>query len=319
MPQTRSHALWIRRICLLWTFLAVLAGCQKATPLSPNARVLATVNDEAITMGEFQKEIEPDSQTSQDPEAFQTLKHNLLQQLIDQRLCLQEAKRLKLSVKDEDLDQASNKIQGDYTPEEFQELLKTKQLSLETWKAKLMEQLLVKKLQDQVTSSPNLEVTMEEARRYYDANRLRFITEESVRVRQIVVAKEEEADAIRQELLNEGDFARLASLKSLGPEKNRGGDLGFVTRENLPEEFDQIFSLPIGKISPVIKSPYGYHLFKVEERRLGHQETFTEALETIKSVLLQEKREQRFSNWLADLRHRSDIKINEQLLHEVSG
>lgn len=319
MPQIPSDDRWIFCACLLSALTVVFTGCQKTTPLSPNARVLATVNDETITMGEFQKEMEPDSQTAQDPEAFLALKHDLLQQLIEQRLCLKEAKRLNLAVNDAELEQISNKIQSDYTPDEFNELLKTKQLSLEAWTAKLKEQLLVKKLQEQVANSPDLEVTMDEARRYYDDNRLHFITKESVHVRQIVAAKEEEAEAIRQEVLKGGDFAKLASSKSLGPEKDKGGDIGFVTREGLPDEFDFIFSLGIGKISPVIKSPYGYHVFKVEERRPAHQQTFTEALETIKAVLLQAKREQHFSDWLTDLQHRSDIKINEQLLNEVSG
>jgi len=319
--MTRTPKFDRRTFCafLLLTFSAVSTGCQKAVPLSPSARVLATVNDETITMGEFQKEMEPDSQTAQDPEAFQALKRTLLQQLIEHRLSLKEARRLNLVVSDDELEQTSSKIQRDYTPDEFNELLKTKQLSLESWKAALREQLLIKKLQDQVTNSPDLEVTMEEARQYYDANRLHFLTKESVHVRQIVTAKEEEAKAIRQELLKGGDFSKLASSKSLGPEKNQGGDIGFLTREGLPDEFDLIFSQAIGKISPVIKSPYGYHVFKVEERHSAHQQTFTEALETIKAVLLQAKREQRFSDWLTDLQHRSDIKINEQLLNEVSG
>ncbi len=316
--MSRSHRPQSCGVCLLGMLLAAFTGCQKTISLSPGARVLATVNDEAITVGEFQKEMEQDSQTSQDPEALKTLKHDLLQQLIDRKLFLQEAKRLKLSVSDEELTQTSSQIQGDYTPEEFQELLKSKQLSDAVWKAGLKEKLLIEKLQNQATSSPKIEITMEEAKQYYDANRVRFIVKESVHVRQIVVAKEDDAKAIRQELLNGADFATLAFSKSLGPEKNQGGDLGFVTRDNLPEEFDLIFSIGIGKISPVVKSPYGYHLFKVEERRSARQETFVESIEKIKAVLLQVKQEQRFADWLADLRHRSDIKINEQLLDGVS-
>lgn len=316
--MSRSHRLQSCGVCLLGMLLAALTGCQKTISLSPGARVLATVNDEAITVGEFQKEMEQDSQTSQDPEALKTLKHDLLQQLIDRKLFLQEAKHLKLSVSDEELTRASSQLQGDYTLEEFQELLKSKQLSEAFWKAGLKEKLLIEKLQNQATSNPKIEIAMEEAKQYYDANRARFIVKESVHVRQIVVAKEDDAKAIQQELLNGTDFATLASSKSLGPEKDRGGDLGFVTRDNLPEEFDLIFSIGIGKISPVVKSPYGYHLFKVEERRSARQETFVESVEKIKAVLLQVKQEQRFAGWLADLRHRSDIKINGQLLDVVS-
>jgi parvulin-like peptidyl-prolyl isomerase len=302
--------------------LAAFAGCHKTASLSPTARVLAAVNDEAVTVGEFQKEMKQDSENSpspQDPDALKTLKRDLLQQLIDRKLFLQEAKRLKLSVSDDELSQVSNQIRGDYTPEDFQELLKSKDLSQATWESGLKEKLLIQKIQTYATTGPAVEITMEEAKEYYDANRARFIVKESVHVRQIVVSKEEEAKAIEQELQNGADFATLASSKSLGPEKEQGGDLGFVTRDNLPEEFDLIFSIGIDKISPVVKSPYGYHIFKVEERRSGRQETFVESIEMIKAVLLQVKQEQRFSDWIADLRHRSDIKINEQLFEEMSG
>jgi parvulin-like peptidyl-prolyl isomerase len=290
--------------------------------LSPTARVLATVNEEAITVGEFQKEMEQDSQNppaSQDPESLKSLKRDLLQQLIDRKLFLQEAKRLKLSVSDEELSQASSRVRGDYTLEEFQEVLKSKDLSEAAWEAGLREKLLIQKLQNQATSGATVEITMEEAKRYYDENRDRFILKESVHVRQIVVSKEEEAKQILQELQNGSDFAAVAASKSLGPEKNQGGDLGFVMRDSLPEEFDLIFSLGIGKISPVVKSPYGYHIFKVEERRSARQETFVDSIDTINAVLLQIKQEQRFSDWLADLRHRNDIKVNEQLFEEMSG
>src|SRR6185295_7632206 len=104
--MSRSGRPQIFGVCLLMMLLAALAGCKKAASLSPTARVLATVNDEAITMGEFQRETEQDSQNSpasQDPEALKNLKHDLLQQLIDRKLFLQEAKRLKLSVSDEEL------------------------------------------------------------------------------------------------------------------------------------------------------------------------------------------------------------------------
>src|SRR5580765_3673135 len=120
-------------LCLLLGIIpAVLAGCKKAAMLSPTARVLATVNDEAITVGEFQKEMEQDSQIppgSQDPEALKTLKRDLLQQIIDRKLFLQEAKRLKLSVSDGEMSQASSQIRGDYSTDEFQEILKSKDLS----------------------------------------------------------------------------------------------------------------------------------------------------------------------------------------------
>src|SRR6185295_8232774 len=111
MPRNRHS--WITRVCFLGMLLGAAGACKKATILSPTARILATVNDEAITVGEFQKGLEQDSQIPpgpQDPDELKTLKRDLLQQLIDRRLFLQEAKRLKLSVGDDELSQASSQI-----------------------------------------------------------------------------------------------------------------------------------------------------------------------------------------------------------------
>ena len=122
---------------------------------------------------------------------------------------------------DEELSQASSQIRGDYSQEEFQELLKSKNLSEATWETGLKEKLIIQKIQTYATTGPTVEITMEEAKQYYDVNSARFIVKETVHVRQIVISKEEEADAIQQELQNGTDFATLASSKSLGPERIR--------------------------------------------------------------------------------------------------
>jgi parvulin-like peptidyl-prolyl isomerase len=124
-------------------------------------------------------------------------------------------------VSDEELSQASSQIRGDYSQEEFQELLKSKNLSEATWETGLKEKLIIQKIQTYATTGPTVEITMEEAKQYYDVNSARFIVKETVHVRQIVISKEEEADAIQQELQNGTDFATLASSKSLGPERIR--------------------------------------------------------------------------------------------------
>ena len=114
----------------------------------------------------------------------------------------------------------------------------------------------------------NLRVPSSEVRRYYQENPQEFQRPEQVRVRQIVVATEEEAQKVLDKLLNEkADFAALARQKSTAPEAETGGDLGFFAMGEMPGEFNVVFGLPRGGISSVVKSPYGYHIFKLEEKR----------------------------------------------------
>ena len=89
---------------------------------------------------------------------------------------------------------------------------------------------------------------------------------QKVRARQIVVADGEEAIQILKRLKKGESFEKVAKEKSLGPEKVNGGDLGYFSQGERPTEFDHVFTMEVGAISEVIKSPYGYHIFKLEEK-----------------------------------------------------
>jgi len=129
-----------------------------------------------------------------------------------------------------------------------------------------------------------------------------------------VVADGEEALQILRRLKKGESFAKLAAEKSLGPEKANGGDLGYFSEGERPAEFDQVFRMEAGQISEVIWSPYGYHIFKVEEKVEARQVSFEEAKAGILEDLERSKGEQEYQRWLKELKNKAKVKINKNLL-----
>ena len=84
---------------------------------------------------------------------------------------------------------------------------------------------------------------------------------------------------------------------------------------SLPAEFDAVvFKLPVGKLSPLIKSEYGYHIFLVEERRDAGKLSLAQAHEEIRALLQAEQDERLYRQWLDELRAKAKIEVNWALL-----
>jgi len=189
-------------------------------------------------------------------------------------------------------------------------------IDFEKWKSDLWEDMMLEKLiaRDVVRAS---HVSSSEIRRYYQENPQEFQRPEQVRVRQIVVATEDEAQKILDQLLNEkADFTALARKKSTAPEAEEGGDLGYFAMGEMPGEFNVVFGLPRGGISSVVKSPYGYHIFKLEDKRKAGKMGLEEASKDIAEKLSRQKQDARYKQWLTELRGRTKFVVNYQGLRQ---
>src|SRR4051794_32106364 len=124
-------------------------------------------------------------------------------------------------------------------------------------------------LMDSLLSSEGKAATTDDAmKKVYEEASKQITGEQEVHARHILVETEAEAKAIRAELDKGGDFAELAKKKSKDPGASDGGDLGFFTKEQMVPEFSTVaFALEPGKISDPVKSQFGWHIIKVEEKR----------------------------------------------------
>ncbi len=295
--------------------LSFLSGCdQWGVGLPEN--VIAQVNEEQIPVEDFDREfkelvLEPGKEVKE--KGLENLRRAYLDQVIERKLLVQEARRLGLRISQKDLDQAIFEIRKDYPGEGFGEKLGLKGITLEEWRVRFEEKLLAEKVMRSAMQFQE-KIDEKEAFQYYETHRASFRLGRKVRARQIVLADGEEAIQVAKRLKRGENFEKVAMEKSLGPEKVLGGDLGYFSQGEKPAEFERVFDMEAGTISEVIKSPYGYHIFKLEEKIEPRQVPFEEAKLGILQELGQKKGEENYQRWLKDLKGKARVKINSKRL-----
>ncbi|MGD8757969.1 MAG: peptidylprolyl isomerase, partial [Deltaproteobacteria bacterium] len=131
----------------------------------------------------------------------------------------------------------------------------------------------------------------------------------------ILLPDRDKATLVLEKLKKGEDFSTLARVHSIAPESEQGGDMGYVARGQLPKCFeDPLFRLRKDTLSPVIKTPYGYHIFKVIEEKHAGESKIEDWIEKIKIRIQQEKLEAAYGPWLAKLRSRYRITVNKEMI-----
>jgi len=167
----------------------------------------------------------------------------------------------------------------------------------------LFERLLIEKYTYALVR--NLEVQEEEIKDYYELHRRDFLRPERVKVSQILLETENKAVEVLERVRNadEEGFKKMAREESVGLEALKGGEMGVFEMGQLPFEMEKvIFSLQEGELSSVIKTSYGYHIFRVDKRFDPKLISEEEASSSIREIILNRKIEERISRHLEDLK-----------------
>ncbi|MDH3580460.1 MAG: peptidylprolyl isomerase [Hyphomicrobiales bacterium] len=149
-------------------------------------------------------------------------------------------------------------------------------------------------------------VSEDSARKIYDDQVGQLKEETEVNARHILLKTEEDAfEAI--ERFNRGDdFAALAKELSQGPSKTQGGDLGYFTKGQMVKEFDEVvFKLKKGEVSEPVKTQFGWHVIKLEDKRQKKPPAFDDVKDRIVSALVQQKAQE----VMQSLRAKADVEI----------
>lgn len=295
---------------IIGLLLALAAGgCQGER--AAGSRPLLKINERQVSKAEFDtafaRTLKPGQTLS--PGERLDLERAFLTQLIDRELSLAEVRRRGIVIAPAELAAALDEHRRDYPAGGFETMLQERGLTLEAWQAELLENLTLDKLTDQIVDEHGRIGDME-IDAYYAAHRANFDRPDQVRVRQIVVADQPSGERVLAQLRKGEPFAELAKRESLSPEAANGGDLGFFGRDEMPPEFDVVFTLPVGKLSPLVKSEYGYHLFLVEEKRSAARLSRQEATREIRTLLEAERREAVYREWLQALRGKATVEID---------
>lgn len=295
-------------------------SCQKKVEEKPQEpketisdpiRVVAMVNGDPITLGEFQAWFDRSGLKPEQETALE-IKVEFLNRLIERKMMLREAQRKRITIGLPEINKRISTLQKEYG-KGIKEMLADQGIDFEKWKSDLWADMMIERLLASEVNQP-VSVASSEIRNYYQENPREFERPELVRCRQIVVDTEAEAKAVLELLRAGGDFAALAKEKSTAPEAGNGGDLGSFAMGEMPAEFNVVFGLPEGGVSGIVKSPYGFHLFKLEEKLSAGKIDLKKVSPDIAAKLRREKEEAQYKKWLMGLRSRTKLEVNYKAL-----
>ncbi|HCL79715.1 MAG TPA: peptidylprolyl isomerase [Synergistaceae bacterium] len=180
--------------------------------------------------------------------------------------------------------------------------------SMEGIRKELLRRFAVDKTLKDVT------VTDQEVKEYYDKNKDRFTTPESVRASHILVSDDVEMKKVQDELKGGMSFEDAAKKYSTCPSKEKGGDLGYFSKGQMVAEFEQAaFAMKPGETSTEpVKTQFGLHLIKVVEKKEASVRSLDEVKDQIKETVLTEKQGKLYQDELAKLREKYKVEIVEE-------
>lgn len=245
------------------------------------------------------------------------IKTRLIEQIIDYYLVIEYGKQNNISISENEFQRNLNEIKREYSEDAFRKVLLQGYVDSALWEHRLRNQLLVGKVIKLVLEKI-APPSYEEIKIYFQKNRNEFRSPEMLRFRQIVCKSKKEAETLRDRIYAGEDMGKLAKKYSIAPEAEAHGEVGWVARGHLDESMeDALFSLQSGKISPIIKTSFGYHLFEVMSRRPAGVKGLPEVIHEIEALLIRQKHEVFYKKWLEKLRSDFKVAVNQDMLNKL--
>ncbi len=292
-----------RALTALATFTLGVAvvGCSSGAG-GDNGDV-ASVNGDKISSASFNKKLDASPQAK-----------SILSQMIQSKLIDQYATDNKIDIPQAAVDKSEDDIKAKYPPGQFDQVLKQQNLTQSDVQTILKEKLVVDK-----AIEGNVKVTDAQIADYISKNHTTLDTPMQVRAKHILVPNVQLADKIEQLLKGGTSFTALAKEYSVDPSsKDKGGELGFFSKGQMVPSFQAAaFSQPVGVVGPPVKSPFGYHIIVVEEKKAATVATVANSGPKVKTQLLQAAEQTQLPQFLANLRSKAKIEIYPDALKDA--
>lgn len=264
--------------------LIIIAGGVYFSTRTAPVEAVAKINGEVITKDELYDFMVKNS-------GQQALDYLIANKIVELEAKVQNITVDKAAVQAE-IEKAAEPYGG---MEVFLQTMEMYGYSIDDMKKDVEQSLIVEKL-----LSPSIEITEDEMKAYFEENKDSFGEPEQVKASHILVDTEEKALEVKSKLSAGESFADLAKQYSKDESnKDEGGDLGFFSRGDMVQEFeDAAFSMTAGSISDPVKTDFGYHIIKVEEKKAAKIATYEENKDKVKDALLQQKLPEAYETWL---------------------
>lgn len=309
---------WGRTTPLLLILLLQLGCIRQDSHLQ---KPVLQVNSNTLTAKEFADRLSTklrtvDAVSAKDPRHLDRARDSILREFIVESLVADWAQEHNLKPSSESVEQELERVREGYPDDlALRRVLTQEKVSPAKWRQsierRLTKQIVMERLRAEMPAP-----TEEQIRQFYNDHRQEFVRPKAVQLRQVVTAKENDAERILASLKSGADLEQLAREFSTAPERAEGGLTDWI-EEGVLEVFDRAFNMRQGELSPVLESPFGFHIFRVVQKRNQRQLTLEEARPKIIQTLLMEKEQHRYKAWLETQIRRAQVFKDEKLLESI--
>ena len=280
--------------------------------------VVITVGDQAITSEDIVKEVNITAFENGIPRrvVWESI-DDLIDRIVDNSLILEFGKAKGINLTDAELQKAIENIVKDYPDNSFKETILTACIEYDEWKARFRKQLLVEKItKKEMESLPP--IPYPDVKSYYQERKEEFWHPPRAKYMHIVSRARKDAEAILTRIKEGEDMAELVREKSHNSGLPGEDGKDWRAKDTLPEPLsDIVFSMPLGKLSDIIETKYGFHIIKVLQREPEGEKELLEVSNDIEKRLLAEARERHYLVWLGKLRNNYTIKVDHASLNGI--
>ena len=283
-------------------------------------KIVAVVNTDIITLVELNRETTPFVQqikssgysAEKKEEMLAAVRLKVLNQLIDNSLTRQEAKRYHVKVSEFEIDNAVEEVRKSksLSAEEFKMALAQEGLTVAEYRDVIRKQMLQNKLINYMVKSKVI-ITEAEIKKEYESDVIKYAGQKKFHLRNILMDDEAQIRELKKQLDRKKDFVTLAMQYSMAPNASEGGDLGLFDISSFSKEIkENISPLGVGAHTDVISTAQGYQIFYIQDIVLEGGKTYAQARDEIYQTLYREQIQKRFDVWLKSLKEKAHIKIS---------
>jgi len=339
----KCHLSLMALVCFIVLFLAagpvLYADPPAGEPQPPKSSddVVVTINGQPITETQVQAELAPQMQAaaSQMPpqmiEAYKArLKNQTVEKMIFEAVLDQKVKADGIVITQKDITERLQEMatQQQLTVEQLKQMVESTGRNFDEVEKRIKRGLGYEKVIEK-SFEGKINVTADDAKKYYDENKKQFEKPETVQASHILIkpvtadpnadpkkakkAAKKKAKKLLKKLKKGADFAKLATENSACPSSAKGGDLGSFPKGQMVPPFEQAaFALEVGKISDVVETKFGYHIIKVTAKNPAETVSFEDAKADIIKNLEQQKKGKLAEKYVEKLRAAATIVYSKE-------
>lgn len=296
--------------------LSTWPACSSNTGSSQGAVI--RVGDRLITEADIERIVNITSLENGIPKkAVWSSINSLVGRIVNDSLILEYARDKGITLSEIELERAIQDIVKDYPESSFEETLLTNCIDYDEWKEKLGEKLLIKKVVERQTESL-APISHHAVKSYYQERKEDFRHPPRAKLIHIVTKTRKESQAVLARLKGAEDMAKLVKEQSIYSGIQGDYGINWATKDMLPRPLsDILFSIPVGRLSTIIETPYGFHIIRVLQREPAGRKELLEVMGEIENRLLSEATERHYTAWLNQLRNDYTATVNYTLLDKI--